>query len=409
VSQALAGDAGLPRFFEALWSVRSLVRALPAAVRICPLQEGAPLRVAPGAWPPPAEAASLPAALAIGCEAYGMERLVADPLDPAELDSFEVAVSTRLALAPELWTSAPWEGLNARELRQQAEAVAARATATRCGIGDVVAADGALLPSYEAGPADAPAIAIVMPCGMPLELSEGWLTGLGDRHRALTSETRGMLRPGEDLEGLGAELDDQAGDVLALLDARGLERAHIVGLCSGAVVAMRAGLLAPERIHSLSLWHGDFLGLGKDTPHTGYQRSLGALCKMAAHSRDRAAALQRKFAHPTAVAGVDAQNAFLTLLPYATPDLLRAYGRLNSAIVRNDLASWAGNVRQPTLVVTSAADERAHPEGSRRIVEILPHASLHEETSGDHLSVLAPSASQLAMASEFALSHAAPA
>jgi pimeloyl-ACP methyl ester carboxylesterase len=46
---------------------------------------------------------------------------------------------------------------------------------------------------------------------------------------------------------------DQAGDLLALLEARGIGRAHLVGHSFGANVALEAALTAPERVATLAL------------------------------------------------------------------------------------------------------------------------------------------------------------
>src|SRR5262245_64752543 len=49
------------------------------------------------------------------------------------------------------------------------------------------------------------------------------------------------------------ELADLGGDVLALLDTLGVERAHVAGLSLGGMVAMWLGVNAPERVERLAL------------------------------------------------------------------------------------------------------------------------------------------------------------
>lgn len=50
-----------------------------------------------------------------------------------------------------------------------------------------------------------------------------------------------------------ASVTRNAQDLLALLDHLGIPRAHLVGHSSGALISMRAALLAPERVATLSL------------------------------------------------------------------------------------------------------------------------------------------------------------
>ena len=47
-------------------------------------------------------------------------------------------------------------------------------------------------------------------------------------------------------------LGDMGRDALGVLDALGIERAHVVGLSMGAMIAQRVALLAPDRVLSLT-------------------------------------------------------------------------------------------------------------------------------------------------------------
>ena len=51
----------------------------------------------------------------------------------------------------------------------------------------------------------------------------------------------------------GYSLRDLAADVIAFMDAEGLERAALVGHCMGSFVAQQAALAAPERVTHLVL------------------------------------------------------------------------------------------------------------------------------------------------------------
>jgi pimeloyl-ACP methyl ester carboxylesterase len=56
-----------------------------------------------------------------------------------------------------------------------------------------------------------------------------------------------------DFETAPYTLDDLARDALELLDALGIERAHVAGLSQGGVVAYRMALEQPERVRSLAV------------------------------------------------------------------------------------------------------------------------------------------------------------
>ena len=388
--------------FRALLAVRKLVRALQREVRVV---AGPPGESAGGAD----RRSRLEEIFALAREAYGLDNLRLSEAEPSELDSFEQVVSEKLTLGR--WLGAP-EVLESkrpdvrRQIRQWLAEVAGETPEAVFGGEILRAPDGAQLPVYAGGPPSAAPIALVLPCGMPIELSEMWLRRLAGRQRVVAWETRGLFAGRDDVGAIGIDLDTQAKDLFAVMDHHGIGRSHVVGLCSGAVVAMRAAALQPERVSSLSLWNGDYYGLGEECPRTPYQKGFAALTAMVARDRRRAALVQRRFLQPAAIAGVDRSWAHLTLYPYADARLLHGFGRLNLPVIESELAAWLGDVQVPTLVVTSETDERAHPEGSRRVARALPRGQLHSEPEGDHLSVLTVDAHLVDLAARFSERHA---
>jgi pimeloyl-ACP methyl ester carboxylesterase len=58
----------------------------------------------------------------------------------------------------------------------------------------------------------------------------------------------------------GYTVEDLAEDVLSVLDAYGLARAHLVGMSLGGMLSQIVALKAPERVRSLTLISAEFLG-----------------------------------------------------------------------------------------------------------------------------------------------------
>ena len=79
--------------------------------------------------------------------------------------------------------------------------------------------------------------------------------------------------------------------------------------------------------------------------------------------------------------------AHIVLYPYANAELLYRYGKLNGNIMSTDVTGLLAKVAQPTLVVTSRDDSTTHPDGSKRVAELLPAALLEVVPHGDHLSL----------------------
>jgi pimeloyl-ACP methyl ester carboxylesterase len=75
---------------------------------------------------------------------------------------------------------------------------------------------------------------------------------LAGRHRVITYDLRGM---GGSERGSGEiSVASLAGDVLALLEALDVQRAHVLGYSLGSAVAQELALAAPERVASLVLY-----------------------------------------------------------------------------------------------------------------------------------------------------------
>jgi 3-oxoadipate enol-lactonase len=84
--------------------------------------------------------------------------------------------------------------------------------------------------------------------------SRGWALqrgAFGRKHRCIAPDNRGTGH--SDAPPGPYDLGRMAEDALAVLDAEGVERAHIVGASMGGVIAQVIGVLHPERVLSLTL------------------------------------------------------------------------------------------------------------------------------------------------------------
>jgi 3-oxoadipate enol-lactonase len=82
----------------------------------------------------------------------------------------------------------------------------------------------------------------------------GWALqrgAFGRRHRCYAPDNRGTGR--SDAPPGPYDLQRMALDALAVLDAEGVERAHVVGASMGGVIAQILGVLHPDRVQSLTL------------------------------------------------------------------------------------------------------------------------------------------------------------
>ena len=204
-----------------------------------------------------------------------------------------------------------------------------------------VAVDGGQLATYRLG---APAVT-----GAPLVLaihgitstSRTWLAparALGDRAALAAVDLRGRGRSSDLPPHVG--LDAHVRDMVAVLDAVGLERAVVVGHSLGAYIAARLATAHPERVTRLVLVDG-----GLTIPESvGAQQAqfvqefLGPTFERLEMTFPDVAAYQAWWAKHPAVAGADVERADLDA--YAAYDLVGDPPRMRSAItpqvVRDD-------------------------------------------------------------------------
>jgi pimeloyl-ACP methyl ester carboxylesterase len=116
---------------------------------------------------------------------------------------------------------------------------------------EVVADDGVVVHYDAFGKRDGPAVLMIQGLGTD---SRGWalqrLT-FGRRYRCLAPDNRGTGRTGRP-DG-PYSLERMALDALAVLDAEGVDRAHVMGASMGGVIAQIIGVLHPDRVRSLVL------------------------------------------------------------------------------------------------------------------------------------------------------------
>lgn len=265
---------------------------------------------------------------------------------------------------------------------------------------EVTSFDNASLKAYAGGVTNGKVVVIVPPCGMPFELCEQWLRYLSQEHYVITWESRGLFGKTDNFDALNYDVASQAKDLFAIMNHFKIDCAHVMGLCGGAAIALTAASLEPERVSSLSLWHGDF-ELGNNSQKTRYQKDLQALMSMAGNNRTQAASLQKLFTQPSILENIPANLAHLVLYPYTTGELLFRYGKLNGNIMTAEIIPILDKVSQPTLVVTSKNDTTAHPEGSLYVADKLSNATLHTELHGSHISLFDAESNITKLATKF--------
>ncbi len=203
-----------------------------------------------------------------------------------------------------------------------------------------VAVDGGALATYRVGAARADAPLVLAIHGIT-STSRAWLAAaraLNDRAAVIAVDLRGRgashALPGP------VGLDAHARDMLAVLDALGLQRAVVVGHSLGAYIAARLAVRHPDRVAQLVLVDGGLTipeSVGAD-PAQFVQDFLGPTFERLEMTFESVASYQTWWAAHPAVVNADISRADLDA--YAAHDLAGEPPRMRSsitpAVVRDD-------------------------------------------------------------------------
>ncbi len=226
-------------------------------------------------------------------------------------------------------------------------------------MGRVQLAEGEL--NYQLdGPHGAPVLVLSNSLGTDLGMWESQIPAFTEHFQVLRYDTRGH---GQSLVTDGPySIEQLGGDVLALLDALGIERAHFCGLSMGGLIGQWLGIHAGSRLHSLvvcntaakigeaSMWNPRIEMVLRD----------GA----AAMAGLRDASIARWFTSDYAQAHPDQAKRITDMLAATSPNGYAA----NCAAVRDaDFREQLGAIAVPTLVIAGTEDAVTPPSGSHYI------------------------------------------
>ncbi len=167
---------------------------------------------------------------------------------------------------------------------------------------------------------------------------------------------------------------DLATDAAGLLDALGLESAHVMGISMGGMVAQELALAHPERIASLTLGCTYCGGEGSVLASEGVMRRLAE----GMSSGDRAKAIRTGWevnVSPSFAANQSEYDRFLkTGMKYALP--VKVIMRQMQAITGHNTSTRLPSLNVPTLVVHGTLDELLPVQNEHMIAGLIPNARL---------------------------------
>jgi 3-oxoadipate enol-lactonase len=198
---------------------------------------------------------------------------------------------------------------------------------------------------------------------------------LTERFRVVRYETRGHA--GAPVPDGPYAIGDLGGDVIALLDRLGVERARFAGLSLGGMTGMWLGVNAPERIDRLVLLCTSAM-LARDVDWPARARTV----REEGTAAIAEGTVERWFTEAFRLANPEVAGRWRATIA-ATP--AEGYAGCAEAIAGMDLEDDITAVRAPTLVIAGRHDPATPPPHGELIASRIPGARL-ELVDGAHLS-----------------------
>ncbi|MBI4010904.1 MAG: alpha/beta fold hydrolase [Candidatus Rokubacteria bacterium] len=230
------------------------------------------------------------------------------------------------------------------------------------------------------GEAPGPPLVLVMGLGGDLTAWGLQLAAFAPACRCLVFDNRGAGR--SDAPDAPYTIPGMAADLLGLLDALDIPRAHLLGVSMGGAIVQEAALAAPERVASLQL-HCTWAG--PDPFFRAVLESLVAIRRRLDGEALAAASLPWLFGpqtyaeRPELIEGVRRR-----VLDPSWPQPLHAYLRQAEALRAHDARARLPGLRCPTLVTVGADDLVTPLRLARELIRLIPGARLEVIGGGGH-------------------------
>lgn len=177
------------------------------------------------------------------------------------------------------------------------------------------------------------------------------------------------------LDGVDYELTEMADDVLAVLDAEGVERAHVLGVSMGGMIVQRLAIDHPERLLTITsvMSRTGQPGFGESAPE-----ALAILMAPPAGSREEyidnhVAGIATYGSQPEWID--DDETRARAAAAYDRCFFPAGIGRQMAAVMRDGSRDEAlRSVTVPTLVVHGSRDTLIQPSGGQHTADVIPGA-----------------------------------
>lgn len=249
-------------------------------------------------------------------------------------------------------------------------------------VATVRGADGVEIYYETWGRRDGEALLLIPGLGSDLRIWACQRLVFGRRYRCIAVDNRGSGRSGKPAGPYS--LDQMADDALAVLDAEGVGRAHLLGYSMGTFIAQTLALANPERVRSLVL-------AGTAARHYEWRRELLASWSEVATSQGVHVMARRAVPYLLGPRNARVFGLWINLLwPLLLSQPAHAFAAQVEAILAfpEDRRHRLGELTAPALVLAGLDDRLTPPQDGAELASFLPAGRFATVSGAGHGMVL---------------------
>ena len=229
-----------------------------------------------------------------------------------------------------------------------------------------------------------PPLAMIRGVGSNVDHWYEQVSALSQKFQLLIFDNRGIARSSD--PGGPFTIRDMATDTIALMEAVGIEKAHVLGYSMGGMIAQEMALNHPQRIGGLVLVATD-CGISRRIKARPEASRLFSEMVRLGTKEARLAAERCLFA------GQTFENNPAVIRRYAEvsqrfPAAQAMLARQWAAVKQHDASQRLRLISSPTLAITGSEDVLIPPQNSALLAELIPGAHSASIDGGGHLFLI---------------------
>ena len=230
------------------------------------------------------------------------------------------------------------------------------------------------------GPRGAVPVVLIHPVGLDLSYWGALIDALADEHDVVAFDLPGHGgTPGTDAD---CRWEEAAAVLVQVIGATGAERAHLVGLSVGGMIAQFLALAEPERVCALTLID---TAAGFSAETRAAMRARAAAVRGGGMRAVLQSTIERWFTPDTVARRPDLIDRVSKTLLAVDP---RVHAAMWDMISELDLVSQLHRISCPTLILVGERDPSTPPAAAQGLLDHIGGARMHVVADASHMAPL---------------------